>query len=328
MAAAVRGQHPISQGFGPAPWHRRGMRCAKRRRAGQSTPALESSVLSLGAPATLCPCSPSRCLTLRSSGPPPAWPLAREPVQVIIRLAGQAPHRWCPLSSNVRQTQSARSMGHPSTLNQALVKVSRTNAAQSAATTRHSLRVARQEVVAASARSKVGALGAGSPASPHIRSARAILESGFWACAHALGPRAERQAAQGCSASARAMAFRFQSVGTGRSVASVTRALPATSCIPSNRTVLESGSWACAFVAIPHATHLAAQGWPASAQTMANRFQARGAGCSLPSFTRALPNPSLERTSTGLALGPRTGQCHHPLRGPSTNPVASAQLKR
>ena len=40
------------------------------------------------------------------------------------------------------------------------------------------------------------------------------------------------------------------------------------------------------------------------------------------------PNPSLERTSTGLALGPRTGQCHHPLRGPSTNPVGSAQLKR
>ena len=41
-----------------------------------------------------------------------------------------------------------------------------------------------------------------------------------------------------------------------------------------------------------------------------------------------MPNPSLERTSTGLALGPRTGQCHHPLRGPSTNPVGSAQLKR
>ena len=40
------------------------------------------------------------------------------------------------------------------------------------------------------------------------------------------------------------------------------------------------------------------------------------------------PNPSLERTSTGLALGPRTGQCHHPLRGPSANPVGSAQLKR
>ena len=40
------------------------------------------------------------------------------------------------------------------------------------------------------------------------------------------------------------------------------------------------------------------------------------------------PNPSLERTSTGLALGPRASQCHHPSRGPSTNPVASAQLKR
>jgi hypothetical protein len=46
------------------------------------------------------------------------------------------------------------------------------------------------------------------------------------------------------------------------------------------------------------------------------------------SATDPLPNPSLERTSTGLALGPRTGQCHHPPRGPSTNPVASAQLKR
>jgi hypothetical protein len=40
------------------------------------------------------------------------------------------------------------------------------------------------------------------------------------------------------------------------------------------------------------------------------------------------PNPSLERTSTGLALGPRTVQCHHPLRGPSANPAGSAQLKR
>jgi hypothetical protein len=40
------------------------------------------------------------------------------------------------------------------------------------------------------------------------------------------------------------------------------------------------------------------------------------------------PNPSLERTSTGLALGPRGYSGHHPPRGPSTNPVASAQLKR
>ena len=41
-------------------------------------------------------------LTLRSSGPPPAWHLARAPASVIIRRAGQAPIRRCPLSSNVR----------------------------------------------------------------------------------------------------------------------------------------------------------------------------------------------------------------------------------
>jgi hypothetical protein len=33
---------------------------------------------------------------------PPAWHLARAPASVIIRRAGQAPIRWCPLSSNVR----------------------------------------------------------------------------------------------------------------------------------------------------------------------------------------------------------------------------------
>jgi hypothetical protein len=56
--------------------------------------------------------------------------------------------------------------------------------------------------------------------------------------------------------------------------------------------------------------------------------QFRGSGRTVPSFTKPLPNPSLERTSPGLALGPRAGQCHHPSRGPSANPVASAQLKR
>ncbi len=40
------------------------------------------------------------------------------------------------------------------------------------------------------------------------------------------------------------------------------------------------------------------------------------------------PNPSLERTATGGALGPRSGQCHHPLRGPSAPPAAASQLKR
>jgi hypothetical protein len=45
-------------------------------------------------------------------------------------------------------------------------------------------------------------------------------------------------------------------------------------------------------------------------------------------FVEMTPNPSLERTSTGLALGPRSARCHHPLRGPSANPAGSAQLKR
>ena len=40
------------------------------------------------------------------------------------------------------------------------------------------------------------------------------------------------------------------------------------------------------------------------------------------------PNPSLERTSTGLALGPRGFSGYRPPRGPSANPVGSAQLKR
>jgi hypothetical protein len=43
---------------------------------------------------------------------------------------------------------------------------------------------------------------------------------------------------------------------------------------------------------------------------------------------RARPNPSLERTSTGLALGPRGYSGHHSPRGPSANPAGSAQLKR
>jgi hypothetical protein len=55
-----------------------------------------------GATGRQCHLSPLRCLTLRSSGPPPAWHLGREASQVIVRLAAQAPTRWGPLSSNVR----------------------------------------------------------------------------------------------------------------------------------------------------------------------------------------------------------------------------------
>jgi hypothetical protein len=41
-----------------------------------------------------------------------------------------------------------------------------------------------------------------------------------------------------------------------------------------------------------------------------------------------LPNPSLERTRTGMALGPRGAPCHHSPRGPSATPALPAQLKR
>ena len=49
------------------------------------------------------PCERECGLTLRSSGPPPAWHLGREASQLILRLAAQAPTRRGPLSSNVRR---------------------------------------------------------------------------------------------------------------------------------------------------------------------------------------------------------------------------------
>jgi hypothetical protein len=43
---------------------------------------------------------------------------------------------------------------------------------------------------------------------------------------------------------------------------------------------------------------------------------------------RVRPNPSLEPTRTGMALGPLPGVVHHPSSGPSTTPALAAQLKR
>jgi hypothetical protein len=40
------------------------------------------------------------------------------------------------------------------------------------------------------------------------------------------------------------------------------------------------------------------------------------------------PNPSLERTSTGMALGPRGAVVYPAPHGPSAMPAAAAQLKR
>ncbi len=62
--------------------------------------AIAAQVIACSA-AALAPAK-SCCLTLRSWGLPPARHLAREALTVIIRLAGQAPSRRQPLSSNVR----------------------------------------------------------------------------------------------------------------------------------------------------------------------------------------------------------------------------------
>ncbi len=40
------------------------------------------------------------------------------------------------------------------------------------------------------------------------------------------------------------------------------------------------------------------------------------------------PNPSLEGTRSGMALGPPTGGVHHPSGGPSAMPTLAPQLKR
>ena len=40
------------------------------------------------------------------------------------------------------------------------------------------------------------------------------------------------------------------------------------------------------------------------------------------------PNPSLEATPTGVALGPLPGVLHHQYSGPSTTPALAPQLKR
>ena len=43
---------------------------------------------------------------------------------------------------------------------------------------------------------------------------------------------------------------------------------------------------------------------------------------------RVTPNPSLEPTRTGMALGPPPGVVHHPSGGPSAIPALAPQLKR
>ena len=87
------------------------LRCASRFQASPSAcapgaHAIRPQVYAARGWSRTCLRSPPR-LTLRSWGLPPARHLAREALTVIIRLAGQAPSRRQPLSSNVRQQVAA-----------------------------------------------------------------------------------------------------------------------------------------------------------------------------------------------------------------------------
>jgi hypothetical protein len=60
------------------------------------------------------------------------------------------------------------------------------------------------------------------------------------------------------------------------------------------------------------------------------QWEATGSHLSAAAFPASTlpPNPSLERTATGRAGWPRSGQSYHPLRGQPALPVSAAQLKR
>jgi hypothetical protein len=230
------------------------------------------------ASASQCHLSPWRRPTLRSSGPPPGWHLAREPASVIIRLAGQAPTRRCPLSSNVRP-HGTRSM-------------------KSRAFIRHRQKQEQNNArLFLSNRSQVTA-----------RVSAATPELGAF-------PKpptsAENESTEGPSLvlwpqvpAARPLAGGSPSPARGREQEIQRCRLRGTQV---------GGQSKKPMLGSPRVKQFAAAGASRSAHRAASDVR---------------PNPSLERTSTGLALGPRTGQCHHPLRGPSTNPAVSAQLKR
>jgi hypothetical protein len=101
VSAARQPQSKVSSWFlRPRSSGALGRRCAG---AGFQDPGNTEPVrFGFGVAGRQCHLPPLRCLTLRSSGPPPAWHLGREASQVIVRLAAQAPTRRGPLSSNVR----------------------------------------------------------------------------------------------------------------------------------------------------------------------------------------------------------------------------------
>ena len=217
-------------------------------------------------PATPCLRSPKRCLTLRSSGPPPGWHLAREAIQVIIRLAGQAPTRRGPLSSNVR---------------------------------------------------------------PHVNTSKAFVATAASARNTAECKSTQRSELadqsnqnQGFRRGAATFYAKFQSGGAPR--------LHRPRIKPTRNGQFveppDGGGTPCRWSALAGQFHQAvghARGWSTGG---AGLWRVPAACASFGSQSRS--NPSLERTSTGMALGPRGYAGHHPPRGPSTTPVVSAQLKR
>jgi len=98
FAASEGAAVELSQAYNAAPANRALHRPAFGQHRTRFAGAAKSAVTS-----RLCLLSPGRRPNHRSSGLPPARHLAREAVQVIIHLAGQAPSRRQPLSSNVRQ---------------------------------------------------------------------------------------------------------------------------------------------------------------------------------------------------------------------------------
>ena len=206
------------------------------------------------------------CLTLRSSGPPPASRLAREPASVIIHLAGQAPFRRGPLSSNVRP--------HVNTSKAFVVT------AASVRSTAECKSLERSKLAGQSIQNRGFRRGAAT----------------FYAKFQSGGaPRLHRP--------------RIEPTLNGQFVEP-----PDGGGTPCIRSAL-AGQF--------HRTSGHARGWSIGG---ARLLRVPVACASFGSRVRS--NPSLERTSTGLALGPRGYSGHHPPRGPSANPVVSAQLKR
>ena len=222
-------------------------------------------------------------LTLRSSGPPPARHLGREPASVIIGLAAQAPCRFRPLSSNVRQQ-----VRRVCELTNATAEAWPLNAAQERGDS---------AVLSLSAQGKEN---------------RALCNS-------------STTSMDGWRSSKRT---KVQGVSSRHSVSrSRTRRTPSFPVFvpPSSP---RSRRLARTEAALPGPC----QRPRAAADSQVIRGKCRGlVSAALQGYVHSgklLPNPSLEATATGRALGPRRAASYHARRGPSALPLSAPQLKR